>query len=136
MPLRIAIGERLNVLMPEVERLMAEKTELMARPHPDESFKATVAKLEMRVMEAAGRSWEALRELRAQKVFLSPYAVLSEDTRSGILAGLRDIKAFTTPFFRRFRDSQTKTVQMARETLTRLTDTLDSVVNLTKAKLQ
>lgn len=122
--------------MPEVERLMAEKTELLARPHPDEAYKATVAKLEMGVQEAAGHSWEALRELRAQTVFLAPYNQLSEDTRSGILAGLKDIKQFTLPFYRRFRDSQTKTVTMARETLNRLTETLDSVVSLTKAKLK
>jgi hypothetical protein len=71
---------------------------------------------------------------QAQKVFLAPYKDLSQDAKSDLLVGLRDLKSYTTANHRRFRDSANKTVSGAKETVARILASLDSVLNLMRKK--
>lgn len=121
--------------MPQVTALQNEASELRARPAPEAAFTAKVAALEMDALLAAGKAWEAVLEVRSQKVFLSPYKTLSEDSRRDLQLGIRDIKQFTTAIHRRFRDSQNRTVSPAKETVARLLTSLDTVATLMREKL-
>jgi hypothetical protein len=132
----VAIGERLNVLLPEVQALQDEATELRARPTADNAFIAKVADLEFRTQSVAGNSSVALMEHKAQRLFGCSFKELSDEGQRDIRTGLKEFKDYITPYQVRFSRSENKTIAAARETLSRLLGNLDAVVNLIKKKLK
>jgi hypothetical protein len=130
----IEIGNELNRMMPIVQALQNEATELRARPHPDAAFIAKTAKLEFDLQQAAGHSVEALSNLRAERLFGCTFKELPDDTASGIKAGLRAFKTFTTIWGVRFGQSANKTVTAAKERIGTLLADLDAIAELLSQK--
>jgi hypothetical protein len=130
----IAIGKRLDILMPEVAALQDELTDLRARPTADALLISQVTSYELQAQKLAGDGMVAVAEAKCRQSFGATLKEVSAQIRQSILSGVKAFKDFSSPYAARFSRSQTKSVPAAQETVERLVTSLDVVSDLIKTR--
>lgn len=128
------ISARLDVLMPEVQRLQAEADAIKNAPSPEQAFLKSVEQLEHECRMRAGDALGILLEAKAVQVFETPYRELSNETREDIAKPFKTLRQLVSNAQASFALTKNKTVASALATLNRIATNLRTIADFTAEK--